>query len=80
VWVADGRNGNPVIRQFDIASSTVTSVAGSTASTGLVDGTGSAAAFNVLPALSVIKDGKTLYVIDSSRPSPYFKPVIRKVT
>lgn len=80
VWVADGRNGNPVIRQFDIASRTVTSVAGNTASTGLVDGIGSAAKFNVLPAISVTMDGKTLYAIDSSQPSPYFSPVIRRVT
>ena len=80
LWVADGRNGYPVIRQFDIATRTVTSVAGNTAATGLVNGTGSAAAFNVLPALSVIKDGKTLYVIDSSQLSPYFSAVIRRVT
>ncbi|CAB4965455.1 MAG: hypothetical protein F2842_12355 [Actinobacteria bacterium] len=80
VWVADGRNGNPVIRQFDIASRTVTSVAGNTASTGLVDGIGSAAKFNVLPGISVTMDGKTLYAIDSAQPSPYFRPVIRKVT
>ena len=80
VWVADGRNGNPVIRQFDIASRTVTSVAGNTASTGFVDGIGSAAKFNVLPGISVTMDGKTLYAIDSSQPSPYFRPVIRKVT
>ena len=80
VWVADGRNGNPVIRQFDIASRTVTSVAGNTASTGLVDGIGSAAKFNVLPAISVTSDGKTLYVIDNRQQLPYNDPAIRRVT
>jgi hypothetical protein len=79
VWVADGRNGNPVIRRFDIATRTVTAVAGQTAASGLVDGIGSAAKFNALPALSVIKDGKTLYVIDKVQ-TDRGDFVIRRVT
>ncbi|CAB5036385.1 MAG: hypothetical protein F2911_08165 [Actinobacteria bacterium] len=79
LWVSDGRIGNPVIRRFDIASRTVSAVAGSTSDRGLVDATGSAATFNEIYAIAVTKDGTRLYVTDRFL-NGYVDGAIRKVT
>lgn len=60
LYVAD--SGNRKIRKIDIATGTVTTVAGS-ATSGNADGTGSAASFNAPEDLTT--DGSSLFVTDS---------------
>jgi len=60
LYVADG--GNDTIRKIDVATATVTTLAGSAQQTGGTDATGAAARFNGPAALAL--SGGTLYVAD----------------
>ncbi len=62
LYVAD--SGNHTIRKIDIATRTVTTLAGSVGVAGTIDGTGSAARFNY--PLGITSDGKNLFVSDSN--------------
>ncbi|MBT0662945.1 hypothetical protein KI809_01425 [Geobacter pelophilus] len=69
LYVAD--TSNQTIRRIVIATGAVTTLAGSAGASGSIDGTGSAARFNV--PVGITADGTNLYVADS------FNNTIRKV-
>lgn len=58
-------NGNNAVRQIDIATGAVTTLAGSSSGTaGSADGTGTAATFNGPSGITISPDHSTLYVTD----------------
>jgi DNA-binding beta-propeller fold protein YncE len=63
VFVAD--TGNNTIRRFEVASSTVTTLAGLAAESGAADGTGTAARFLYPSGIAIDGAGGTAYVADS---------------
>ena len=72
LYVADSLNSN--IRKIVIATQAVSTVAGSPRIYGTADGTGTAATFNGLRAITT--DGSNLYVADGGYPSGYIRKIV----